>query len=204
MATHRISVLFPSTVLPDTTANEQRVFVFSGSLGASVGQIGGNIGKRVPPSGQHHFDLNHPRVPGAISVSSYSPQKYDSADLAGQPSLVSQLADAIEGGYVEIKDEDAQLAGQTGAAATMAAAAGGQITVTGLTGMTAASVGNLLIISGAATGANNGTFIITTYNSATSVDIAAGAAPGSDANNGSLTWAENGVVQDRAALTALL
>jgi len=102
-------------------------------------------------------------------------------------------------------DLSAAIAGQTGATAAMAAASGGFITVTGLTGMVDPdSLGHFLTISGAATVANNGTFEIVRYNSATSVDIVAGAAPGGDANNASLTWTELGDVMDRLALEAYL
>lgn len=82
------------------------------------------------------------------------------------------------------------LVGQTGAAATVAAFGAGVATITGLTGMTANSVGNFLTISGAATVGNNGTFLIITFNSATSVDIsnATGASP--DANDGAIVWTE--------------
>jgi hypothetical protein len=85
----------------------------------------------------------------------------------------------------------AGLSGQTGAAASMAAAGGGQIVVTGLTGMTVASVGQFLTISGAAAGVNNDTFLIEAYTSATQVTISDnGTAPGNDASNGSLNWVE--------------
>lgn len=84
------------------------------------------------------------------------------------------------------------LVGQTGSVATVSAFAAGVSTITGLTGMTANSVGNFLTVSGAATGGNNGTFLIIVFNSATSVNIsnAAGVAP--DANNGALVWTERG------------
>ena len=99
----------------------------------------------------------------------------------------------------------AALTGQTGVAASMAAAGGGQIVVTGLTGMTAASVGQFLTVSGAATGANNDTFLIEVFNSATSVTISDnGTAPGTDANNGSLVWTERMVDGSVGAGLALL
>jgi len=83
----------------------------------------------------------------------------------------------------------------------MAAAAGNKIVVTGLTGMTAASVGNKLDISGATSPLNNGQFDIVAFNSATSVDIIAGSAPGGE---GGLAWEERGEVANRAALEAYL
>lgn len=207
MANHRITVLIGGgSTLANTEANRQRVLIFSGTnpIGASTGNIGGNIGARVPPLGQYHFDLNHPRVPGAIAVSGYSPQRYDDADLSGQPSLVNQLATAIERGLVQIVDESSEV-DNDGTAASMAAASGGLITITGLASMAdPASVGNYLFISGADTPENNGAFRIVAVNSATSVDVAAGSAPGADANNGSIVWDEQGASLDRADLTSLL
>jgi hypothetical protein len=83
----------------------------------------------------------------------------------------------------------APLSGQTGAAATIGTS-GPIATITGLTGMTANSVGNFLTITGAATGGNNGTFLIVTFNSATSVDIANATASAPDANDGAISWTE--------------
>lgn len=82
------------------------------------------------------------------------------------------------------------LTGQTGAAASVSAFAGGVATITGLTGMTADSVGNFLTLSGAASGGNNGTFLIITFTSATEVDVANAAGVAADANNGSISWTE--------------
>jgi len=86
------------------------------------------------------------------------------------------------------------------AAAGTAGATPGRAIITGLTGMSLVnttpvtgsrgSQGNRLIIIGAATGANNGTFLITRIISATSVEIENSAAV-SDANNGSIIWAES-------------
>lgn len=102
------------------------------------------------------------------------------------------------------------ISGQTGAAASLDSVASGIVTVSGLTGMTSASVGRFITISGATTGANNGTFLITAFNSATSVDYSnpAGVAP--DASNGAISWTErdpysleddlNFVRTDRAAI----
>jgi len=80
--------------------------------------------------------------------------------------------------------------GNTGAAASFSSKTLDDITVTGVTGMTTASVGRFLTITGAGTGANNGTWQIVAYVSATSVRIrsASGSAP--DGNNGAITWTE--------------
>jgi hypothetical protein len=81
----------------------------------------------------------------------------------------------------------APLTGQTGSAASITV--GATVVVSGLTGMTAASEGDFLTITGAATPANNGTFLITNYLSATSVEISNGSAV-TDGNNGSIGWTE--------------
>jgi len=103
------------------------------------------------------------------------------------------------------------VAGQTGAAASIVTGAGaGQARVTGLTGMTAQSRHRFLTISGAANGGNNGTFLITQFNSATSVDVLNSAAVVADGNNGAISWIErepysledniNFAITDRAAI----
>ena len=82
------------------------------------------------------------------------------------------------------------LTGQSGAAASVSAFGAGVATISGLTGMTADSVGNFLTISGADTAGNNGTFLIITFNSATSVDVSNAAGGSPDANDGSISWTE--------------
>ncbi len=80
------------------------------------------------------------------------------------------------------------ISGQSGSSALIINSAG-TITVSGLTGMTANSLGRFLTFSGAASGANNGTFAIITFNSATSVDISNISAV-TDINNGLISWIE--------------
>jgi hypothetical protein len=78
------------------------------------------------------------------------------------------------------------------------------ITLTGLTGLVAPdngtghSVGNYLTLSGAANGAHNGTFQIYRVLSATSAKILirSGSPAGTDANNGSIAWAEKDILAD--------
>lgn len=82
------------------------------------------------------------------------------------------------------------VSGQSGSAASVSSAGGGNATVDGLTGMTADSVGRFLTLSGAASSGNNGTFLIVQYNSATSVSIANPSAVAGDANNTSIVWSE--------------
>lgn len=107
-------------------------------------------------------------------------------DIAGSGTQTDTRTFADEPAFL-----GAAVSGQTGAAASMSASASGLIVVTGLTGMTAESVGRFLTISGASTGANNDTFLIVTYTSPTQVTITDNStAPGNDANNGSLVWTE--------------
>lgn len=78
---------------------------------------------------------------------------------------------------------------RTGAAASIVAgAAAGQVRLTGLTGMLATDVGQYITISGAASAANNGTFKISVFTSATSVDVYNPSAVVPDANNGAVAW----------------
>ena len=82
------------------------------------------------------------------------------------------------------------VAGQTGTAATVQAS-NINVVVTGLTGMTANSVGRYLSLSGCTTSTNNGVFRIVAYNSATSVSIFNPAGT-FDLSNGAIVWAEQG------------
>ena len=68
---------------------------------------------------------------------------------------------------------------------------GSTVTVTGLANMSVGMVGTNLVISGAATPDNNGTFPIASYISASSVTITNPnylLLPASDANNGQIVW----------------
>lgn len=81
--------------------------------------------------------------------------------------------------------------GQTGAVASIVAGApAGQMRLTGVTGFTAESVHRFLTVSGAASGGNNGTFLIVTQSGGTQVDVVNGAAVIPDANNGAISWVE--------------
>ena len=74
---------------------------------------------------------------------------------------------------------------QSGAAATITVTAGPTVTVTGLTGMTAAFVGSPLTISGSSQSTNNGNFIIASFISSSSVTITN---PAAVTDTGSDTW----------------
>lgn len=82
------------------------------------------------------------------------------------------------------------VSGQTGAAASVSVVVGDVVTITGVTGMVAASVGRCLVISGAASAGNNGTFKITTVSTATTINVENSAGVAGDANNGSISWVE--------------
>ena len=75
------------------------------------------------------------------------------------------------------------LAGQTGNGAIIGAAGA----ISGLTGMTANSVGNFITFAGATTPANNGTFLVIAFTSATEVTISN---PAGVAGDTGVTWTE--------------
>lgn len=79
---------------------------------------------------------------------------------------------------------------QTGTTARITAINGNLVTVTGLTNMTFGSTSNILVISGAASAANNGSFTITKFLDSNTVLIANSAGVIPDANNGSIGWQE--------------
>jgi hypothetical protein len=85
----------------------------------------------------------------------------------------------------------AQIGSQTGSAASYSANPFSNIyTVSGLTGMTSASVGRILIISNAINSLNNGVYRIVAFNSATSVNIHNQNGSTSETNNTRLVWRE--------------
>lgn len=68
------------------------------------------------------------------------------------------------------------------------------VTITGLSGVQATSVGQPITFTGAASAGNNGEFIIQSVISASSITIFNDAAVAPDANNGAISWAQNGAV----------
>jgi hypothetical protein len=93
---------------------------------------------------------------------------------------------------------DALVGGHSGLAASITSA-GDLATITGLAGITTASVGRRIVLSTAATSGHNGTFTVEEYVSGTSVKVANAAAAGADANNGTITWAIPGDVVELVA-----
>lgn len=77
---------------------------------------------------------------------------------------------------------------QSGTAATVSSVTGNIATLTGLSGLTAGCVGQYVTISNGATSGNNGTWLITSFASATSITIYNATASSSDTNNGSIHW----------------
>lgn len=103
-----------------------------------------------------------------------------------------------------------QPTGVSGTAAVISSKVSTTVTITGLTGMTANSVGRFLTFTGAASAGNNGTFIIASFISASSVTITNSAGVAGDVNNGAISWVErqpyslqddlNYIRTDRAAI----
>jgi hypothetical protein len=77
---------------------------------------------------------------------------------------------------------------QTGTAATISSISSNVQTLTGLANLTAGCVGQYITISNANTSGNNGTFLITSFVSATSITVYNSGGTGTDSNNGSLHW----------------
>ncbi len=65
------------------------------------------------------------------------------------------------------------------------------VTFTGLSGITAADVGSNIVVTGASTPANNGTFLITSRLSSSSVTALNASAVASDGNDGAINWSIN-------------
>ncbi len=109
--------------------------------------------------------------------------KLDQAlDVAGSVNQQSNLVKSDE-----INQLGSRIAGQLGFNASIINS--GTTTISGLTGMTDQSVGRFLTLFGANNSNNNGTFLISTYNSSSSVDIINLLAT-TDINNSNINWLE--------------
>lgn len=82
------------------------------------------------------------------------------------------------------------IVGQTGVVASIDVFDGTLVTISGLTNMSPDSVGRQLKVTGAATGANDGKFIIREFIDDTSVKYENVLAVAPDGNNGSIGWSE--------------
>jgi len=108
-------------------------------------------------------------------------------DIAGSLIQYSNLTLADEPNGL-----GAALVGKNGLSAFVFAKVGSNATITNLTGFTAGDVGNFITFSNATDpdGYNNGTFLVVTYNSATSVDVLNPNAVSPDPNDGYIHWVE--------------
>jgi hypothetical protein len=126
---------------------------------------------------------------GLIGITIKMMSEHGAIGVYGEGLLHSKLCDLDVIGYGTVNYYSA-VSGQTGAAASCSAAdANGEQTWTGLTGVTLDCEGRAHVSTGATTGANNGTFTITRYVSATSYKVFNPSGT-SDASNGSLGWTE--------------
>ena len=82
------------------------------------------------------------------------------------------------------------ISGQSGILANITTLTANGANVTGLTGMTAASVGRFLTLSGTASLSNTGTFLIDGYVNDGYVTIVNASAVAADGNNGAIIWTE--------------
>jgi hypothetical protein len=103
-------------------------------------------------------------------------------DIAGSQNQAENLVQSEE-----VLQLGSRIAGQLGFSASIINS--GVTTISGLSGMTDQSVGHFLTLFGANSSINNGTFLITLFNSSTSVDIVNVSAV-NDLNNGSISWLE--------------
>lgn len=159
----------------------------------------------------------------AIVGSAFDPNlfKYDDPDADAVPfrnrwldetdhrggfiTWVPSLQPIAESGmqFYPLPETYEDLAGQVGAAASITNPGAYQrARVSGLTGVTSASVGHFLVIAGAASSANNGTFLIINFVDSFTVDIQNAAAVMPDGNNGSILWQEQERVVEDANPTA--
>jgi len=116
-----------------------------------------------------------------------------SSDASAKEAGTSNPALDKWGGGVQVGSQTATASFTIGAPTTTSF--GGRSTVSGLTGFTSLSVGRYLTITGATNSANNGTWLITKFISATSVVIENPAAV-SETTPGTATWTEKDALLD--------
>lgn len=119
-------------------------------------------------------------------MTSFKPTKLDPGlNIHGSTTQTDTLTPGDE-----INQLGTLVLGQTGATATITSVSAGQVTITGLTGVTANSVTRVINISGAADPNNNGSFPIVSFISNSSVVYFNAVAALPDANNGLISWQE--------------
>jgi len=116
-----------------------------------------------------------------------------SSDATTKESGTANPANDKWGGGTQVGAQTATVAFTIGTPTTTSF--GGRSTITGLTGFVAASVGRYLTITGATNAANNGTWLITAFVSATSVVIENPAAV-AETTPGTATWTEKDALLD--------
>jgi len=82
------------------------------------------------------------------------------------------------------------VSGQSGSSLSIDSVSSGMVIISGLAGMSASSIGRFITISGADDSSNNGTFLISDYISASSVEVVNASAVFPDANSGTISWQE--------------
>jgi hypothetical protein len=176
----------PYTINFQTAPSASDTWFPSGTIQADGVQIStGGITFAVGLVGFRRF-IAVPTGSGALTAAATS------AVIAtrAKPTLTDATAvfTTLKGRLVMVADPALQVG--TGAVASITAVVSGIATLIGGTGFTTASVNNLITITGAATAANNGTFPITKFISATSVEYSNPGAFAPDLNNGAISWNE--------------
>jgi len=118
---------------------------------------------------------------GAIIYAEGPSADYTIDDVTGSIARVAGSA------IVHLDVTSAAIGGTDSPAASVSAFAAGIATFTGLVGMVANDVGKVLEVSGADSAGNNGQFVIDSFVSDSSVNVANASGVAGDANNGSIT-----------------
>ena len=136
---------------------------------------------RTPVStyGSNSFALTGGSLPGTapVSFSAFANQAIDTTHREVQLEYTTGTLSVTQAANTD-----------SGTAASVVLLAGTTATITGLSGMYPALVGQQLTFSAAASGGNNGTFTIVGFISATSVQVTNASAVAPDANNGTIHW----------------
>lgn len=163
-----VEVASDAGLLPLPASGFFKWSVASGRLAFNAADVSANTGRYV------YYD-------GALIVGAASLTPVAVGTLAA-PGVVSPLPP-------EESDTFFRAILASGGTASIASIAAGEVTVTGLSGVTPDLVGLQITVSGASNANNNGSFVISEFISTTSLKYlnAQGVAP--DTNNGSISWA---------------
>ncbi len=151
--------------------------------------------RRIPVlDGSTLSDNGRPAVPPLSRVGEIAYLNAESSSLAyiGKATVsgdtLTKVGSIFPLPIIGASGSAASISGISGVGASITSFSSPNMTVTGLLNMSPSLVGGSLVITGAATASNNGTFIITSYISSTSVQVKNTSGSSSDTNNGSLTW----------------